>query len=272
MKKNIKDNIATSPLEVAKLSKLPKQIVPSVSSSPSSPYRASPDQLQLTFPKAEQNTESSLHLFFTEKTGRAIKLTLTENSTSMLSVKEQGSHLAVRLHRMFLEAGVAVLKELASYIKTRRGKTPLFWEFINSNQERLNAKKSKKVRLVSKGEFYDLGKIYKGLNDEYFQGALNPDITWGARRRVRARQRTLGSFTASANLIRINPVLDAKRVPRYYLEFVVYHEMLHAAIFMETSKVGQSGTNGKRRIVHSPEFKRREREFKNYAQAIKWEG
>ncbi len=247
----------------------------------SSPYRASPEQLPLTFSSACVNTETSLHSFFTEKTGRAIKLTLTDNSTSMLSVRDLGSHLAVRLHRMFLEAGSDVLSELAAYIKTRRRKTPLFWEFINSNHERLSVSKPKKPRLVTKGRFHDLAEIYDCLNEEYFNGKLSPSITWGARRRVRARQRTLGSFTASVDLIRINPVLDARRVPRYYVEFVVYHEMLHAALFMEdreareAGEAGEAGGNGqnkRNRRIHPPEFKQRERQFKDYARAIKWEG
>ena len=77
------------------------------------------------------------------------------------------------------------------------------------------------------------------------------------------RKRRLGSFHRDRNLIRINPVLDSKNVPRYFIEYVVYHEMLHAAERVE-SCVG-------RQRVHTKEFKRREKVFKYYEQALAWE-
>ena len=221
-------------------SRIDKNTVTRVPKKTSSPYRASPEQLPLTFSSACVNTETSLRSFFTEKSGRTIKLTLTDNSTSMLSVKDLGSLLAVRLHRMFLEAGPDVLGELAAYIKTRMGKTPLFWEFIKSNQHHIAPPPPREVKLKAAGCHYDLEEIFSRLNIEYFSGKLACAITWGVRRRVRARQRTLGSFTASSDLIRINPVLDARRVPRYYVEFVLYHEMLHAALFMEAREEGEA--------------------------------
>ena len=61
-------------------------------------------------------------------------------------------------------------------------------------------------------------------------------------------------------MIRINPRLDSARVPHYYMEFLVYHEMLHA-------EIGAKKVNG-RRIVHSGEFKKREKEFRLYKKAI----
>lgn len=243
----------------------------------SAAYRAAPTQLALEF----SHTEASLHRLLSEASGRAIKLTLTDNSTSMLSVRAQGSHIAVRLHRMFLGAGLDVLSELARYVRARRGKTPLFWEFINANQHRIAPPSPREVKLKAAGCHYDLEDIFNRLNIEYFDGRLASSITWGARRRGRARIRTLGSYSASSHLIRISPLLDARRVPKYYVEFVVYHEMLHAALFMEAREEGEAreagdaggnGQNKRNRRVHPPEFKRRERLFKDYERAVRWEG
>ena len=228
-------------------------------------YRAAPTQLALEF----SHTEASLFLRLSELCGRAIKLTLTDNSTSMLSVRDHGSHIAVRLHRMFLGAGDDVLRELGRYVRTRRGSTPLFREFLNSNQHRIAPPSPCQVKLKAAGCHYDLKEIFGRLNIEYFNGKLASSITWGARRKGRARRRTLGSFAACSDLIRINPVLDARRVPRYYVEFVVYHEMLHAEFAL---RVGPERGNGSRRRVHDAEFKRREREFKDYERAVSWEG
>lgn len=77
------------------------------------------------------------------------------------------------------------------------------------------------------------------------------------------RNRTLGSYLDSVNTIRINPVLDKKSVPRYYIEFIVYHEMLHA-------DMGVTEKNG-RRVVHSKEFRAREKSFRDYRKAMAWE-
>ncbi len=238
-------------------------------------YRASPEQMALSLEDSPAFTEHALHGLIAELTGRPIRIKLTDNSTSMLSVREHGSHIAVRLHRMFLNAGHRVIKELAGYIKTRKGETPLFWEFINSNQHRIAPPAPRAVSLDTDGKHYDLKDIFKRLNAEYFKGRLSCSITWGARRKGRARVRTLGSFAASGDLIRINPVLDARRVPGYYVEFVVYHEMLHAALFMEAREAGEDNGGGqkkRRRRIHPPEFKCREKEFKDYGRAIKWEG
>jgi predicted metal-dependent hydrolase len=77
------------------------------------------------------------------------------------------------------------------------------------------------------------------------------------------RRRTLGSYSSHTNIIRINPVLDKRSVPPYFIEFIIYHEMLHADLGVET------GEN--RRSVHTREFRRREKMFKKYAEALAWE-
>ncbi len=76
-------------------------------------------------------------------------------------------------------------------------------------------------------------------------------------------KRTLGSYCLRTNTIRINPVLDRKTVPDYFIGFIVYHEMLHA-------DMGVCRING-RRSVHSSEFRKRERMFKEYEKALAWE-
>ncbi len=58
-------------------------------------------------------------------------------------------------------------------------------------------------------------------------------------------------------------MLDKKIVPRYYIAFIVYHEMLHAAIGIVVK--------GSRRSMHSPEFKKREKMYGEYDKAIAWE-
>ena len=113
------------------------------------------------------------------------------------------------------------------------------------------------MRVRTSGNIHDLKALYDELNDEYFGGALDSVITWGAKSpRFAVRKRTLGSYSARANIIRINPALDSKKVPRYFIAYVVYHEMLHAAIGIQN----RSG----RRSIHPAEFR-------DFERATAWE-
>src|SRR5574341_706460 len=208
--------------------------------------------------------ENHLKQYLEECLSRSVSLVLTKNSTSMLSARTQDGVLHVRLHRMFLSADRRVMSEIASYLKNRRGAMPHFRNFIRENREQLSLKPPKKVPVRTVGKFHDLCGLYDEINKEYFGGMVNAVITWGTRSpRYAVRKRTVGSYGERSNMIRINPVLDRNAVPRYYIAFIVYHEMLHAVM----------GTplRGKRRSVHTREFRTREKLFKDYEKATAWE-
>ena len=64
----------------------------------------------------------------------------------------------------------------------------------------------------------------------YFDGLVDARICWGSEGRARGRKRStikLGSYSAQEQLIRIHPRLDQPFVPRYFISFVIFHEMLH---------------------------------------------
>ena len=208
--------------------------------------------------------EKSLKDYFQGFIGRPVSLVVTDNSSSILSVKTKDETVCIRLHRMLLGAGAEVLREIAFFVRTRRGKTPLLREYINLHRDRLKSKPPRKIRENAAGSFHDLRDIFDAINREYFEGRVSAIISWGARSPKRTvRKRTLGSYSSHLNAIRINPVLDRKGVPRYFVEFIVYHEMLHADMGIEK----RDGRN----IAHSPEFKRRERRFREYERALAWE-
>ena len=208
--------------------------------------------------------ETSLKSYLEQSTRRAISLVITDNSTSMLSIKEKNDSLLIRLHRIFLAAGREVLNELSDYIRGRKRKTPLIRDFIKCNTHQIRRKPPRKVSIQTEGRHYNLMDIYHLINMRYFDDKISASITWGSNGpRRAARRRTLGSYTSQNHMIRINPILDRKNVPGYFLEYIVYHEMLHADIGIKKGVV--------RRIIHSSEFKRREKLFKHYEKAIKWE-
>ena len=110
----------------------------------------------------------------------------------------------------------------------------------------------------------DLDKIFERLNQEYFDDKVQAKIMWG--RDVKSRNKSgfrYGSYDEGKKLIRIHPRLKQDFVPQCVLELTVYHEMCHQ--FVPSYK--KNGTWQS----HHPEFKRKEREFKDFKDARNWE-
>jgi hypothetical protein len=170
----------------------------------------------------------------------------------------------VRLHRVFFDAGPEVFMEIAGFITGRIRRTPRIRHYVRARSETISQRQPQSRKLLSAGRRFDLRDMFNKVNDEYFDGRLDAEIGWGAgsSRRV-VKRRTLGSYCRCTNRIRINPVLDSPKVPAYFVEFVVYHEMLHADI--------GAVTRGGRTRVHTKEFRARERLFRQYERADKWE-
>jgi len=117
------------------------------------------------------------------------------------------------------------------------------------------------------GRFFDLKAIFDKLNARYFRNSLRKySITWGRKRKLPPREYfVFGTIQEDDRIIRIHPLLDAEFVPPWFLEYVIYHEMLHSVVPDET------GANGRRR-VHTEDFNRQEKRFRFYRRARQWEG
>jgi hypothetical protein len=116
------------------------------------------------------------------------------------------------------------------------------------------------------GRYFDLADIFDKLNGRYFSGRLRGyRIVWGRRRRLRpVSYMVFGTIQEEDRMIRIHPLLDQSWVPRWFLEYVVYHEMLHAVVPDRYDAEG-------RRIIHHEGFLRRERRFHWFRRAQRWE-
>ena len=64
--------------------------------------------------------------------------------------------------------------------------------------------------------------------------------------------------------MRIHPVLDREAVPSWYVRYILFHELLHAALPSEPRP-------RERCIHHGAEFRRRERGYTDYGRASRWE-
>lgn len=208
--------------------------------------------------------EQSLQALLEKSIGRPLTVIYTDNATSMISVREKKGCLSVRLHRMFLDADTAVLAELTEFIRKKSGKIPAIRAFIKERKHQLKKPTPRNRAITPRGKYYNLGEIFETLNSHYFNNSLSALITWGKRgSRYAVRRRTLGTYDPKSNSIRINPVLDNSAIPLFFIEFIVYHEMLHIVIAVEAA--------GKRRRIHSKEFKTREQMYKHYHKALAWE-
>ncbi|MFO7155886.1 MAG: hypothetical protein DIU72_004625 [Pseudomonadota bacterium] len=193
---------------------------------------------------------------------------ITDNLHTMLSFGRSEGRLIVRLHRMFLHASHGVLEALARYIRSGdREASRLLDRYIESNRHLIRKvpahERRKRFPLRPRGRYHDLQAYFDELCRRHFGRRLSCAITWGRVPRVRLPRRTikLGSYSADARLIRIHPALDQAHVPPWFVQWIVFHEMLHHV----------HGVRRGRRRVHTPAFLRDEKRFPYLEEARRWE-
>jgi hypothetical protein len=228
-------------------------------------------QLRLVFPYASprlfvhegarQALERRLRI---ASTGPVI-LSITDNRHSIITHRVQRGILHARIHHMFLDAPAPVVDALVRYVtRGDREASATLGDYIDANGFRL-ARRKRSAPLIAKGKHHDLLKLFGEMNDRYFDGEVNALITWGKRPTTKSARKTikLGSYSAVDRMIRVHPALDQKWVPRYFVAYIVYHEMLHHVI---------PGSRGLGRVnLHPPEFKEREKQFRQFERVLEWE-
>lgn len=107
------------------------------------------------------------------------------------------------------------------------------------------------------GRYYNLEEVFDTLNLRFFGGLLGrPELTWSES----VAKRSLGHYDAAHNTIVVSRVFDRPSSPRYAIEYLLYHEMLHLKHPVKM--------RGVRRCVHSREFKAEERLFPQLEEAM----
>lgn len=203
----------------------------------------------------------------------AVDVTLTDNHYTMISVRRvaRERRYEVRLHHMFADADPVITRALARYIGDNdRDASRVLGDFIDGNAEVVRGRRSRAGRspttlLITSGDVHDLRAIYDDLNQRYFGGAIEAAITWGPRT-GRPRRRSsikMGTYAVEDRLIRIHRSLDRAFVPRFFVEWIVFHEMLHQVHDIKVK-------NG-RREFHSKAFLDAEAGFDRYVEARAWE-
>jgi predicted metal-dependent hydrolase len=197
---------------------------------------------------------------------RPVAVTITDNSHAMIMVRWSNPGYTVRLHHMFLEANPQVLKALAGFIgKRSRRPSSILRDFVTAHAEKIKRAPARMRRTAVRtaGRYFDLREIFALVNREYFNGQVDCRISWGTRTRVRPRcSIRLGTYSEQTKTIRVNPHLDQSFVPRYVLEGIVYHEMLHQLL-------GTIPVKG-RKVAHSAAFRRLEARYPYHGQVQAW--
>ncbi len=195
---------------------------------------------------------------------------LHDNTHTMLTFQRTRGLWRVRLHHMFLAASDEVLGALAEYIRrTDARASAVLDRYIDRHRAFIRRvpreKLRERMRIIPSGRHHDLSSIFRALNRRYFRNQIDATITYGPAPHTRGPRKSIkmGSYSAESRVIRIHPALDQDRVPRYFVEWIVFHEMLHH-IYRARRRDG-------RRCIHPPEFMAHERRFHDFERAQRWE-
>lgn len=169
------------------------------------------------------------------------------------------------------DAPERVLESLAMYLLSRAagrrcpdGKAGVYLEYVRSREFwRANREeylsRSRNLEVGRRGKVRDLDEVFEYVNSFYFSGRLEkPTLAWTTE----SPGRRLGFYFEALNILAVNKVMDAERVPRYVLEFVMYHELLHHVNAVDGKKV--------RRVHHTKSFREQERLFRTYDESEVW--
>ena len=116
--------------------------------------------------------------------------------------------------------------------------------------------RGRKMISSARGQVYDLDKMFQRLNRRHFDGQIEkPTLTWSQRR----TRRILGHHDAAHDTIVISKTLDAQDIPAWFVEYILYHEMLHIEHPARLIKG--------RRYYHTNAFRAEEHRFPDYEKA-----
>ncbi len=166
-------------------------------------------------------------------------------------------YLSSKLFRKQLDAqGKSLVREYKAFVSRETAAQ------LNQTLRRL---RHRAPRMQPKGDVYHLHEIRDRvllLQQDVLEGVVAPEITWSAGSGSR---RTLAYHDPALDRIVVSKKLDSRRIPQFVLEYIVYHELLHAKHDVKYS-CGES----LRRTVHTRAFYEDEKKFPYATEAEEW--
>ena len=187
------------------------------------------------------------------------------------TIRVRGGRVYVRLSDVFEAAPPEVIRAVAFLLVARllSRKAPAahesayrayaFSPHVLRASDLARRTRGRKVISSAKGKVYDLSDLFDRLNRRYFAGEIEkPVLTWSKRK----AKRILGHHDAVHGTITISKTLDSRDVPQWFVEYILYHEILHI-------KHPAKFING-RRYYHTPAFRSEEQRFPRYQASQEW--
>ncbi len=184
------------------------------------------------------------------------------------TIRLRNGRLLVRLSDLLEGAPETVLRAIAHILLAKMYRQPIdraesarYRKHVASHEivrqtHLVRQMRGRKRLRPARGIFYDLDSIFEELNTRFFHGLMaRPRMSWSQTK----TRRILGHYDPAHNAIIISRVFDHPAAPRFVLEYIVYHEMLHLKHPVKL--------RGSRRCVHSAEFQAEERLFPRVAEA-----
>lgn len=206
---------------------------------------------------------NQLVVILNDKMKAPVSIALTRNRVSMISIDFKKACIKIRLHRRFLDAPMHVIGALKSYLLERSLDD---WLIVSGFARSIPSEQNQNLIVHAEhntmGSVFDLLKIYKDINKDFFSGNIRCAIEWGRmgssreKRYGRRRSVRFGSWVPSRRIIRIHPVLDNEKVPLEFVKYIVFHEMLHVVVPV----IKKNG----REYNHSSVFKALEKRYPGY--------
>ncbi len=198
---------------------------------------------------------------FHQKLKKEVHLVWNNNKYQWIKILAvESQKMKISLHHIFRYSGKMLIKKIAQKISQHKGCEETT---ITLKQSRPRSTPSQKY--TTTGIHYDLLQIYQNINQRYFDNRVDLTITWFGNAQRKAKwHRTLGYYDGERKVIKVHRLLDDPFFPPFYLDFIVYHEMLHHVYPPFYSKSG-------RYLTHHKRFKEQEKNFQEYAVALNWE-
>src|SRR6202035_5369902 len=109
-------------------------------------------------------------------------------------------------------------------VQTNRYRRFASSEAVIRQTELIRQSRGRKKMLGPEGQYYNLDEVFESLNLRFFHGLMGrPLLTWSGH----VAKRSLGHYDPAHNTIVVSKVFDRKNTPRYAVECLLYHEMLH---------------------------------------------
>jgi hypothetical protein len=171
------------------------------------------------------------------------------------TIRLRQGELYVRLSDLLEGAPEPVLHAIAHILLAKLYRKPVdrsqsarYRRYVASHEISAKARLVRQMRgrkhiHSARGRHYHLEEIFEDLNRRFFHGLMGrPQLTWSQNH----ARNSLGHYDPAHNAIVISRVFDHPKVPRYAVEYIVFHEMLHLKHPVKL--------RGSRRCVHSREF------------------